>query len=136
MCIRDSYGPIHYDIHSGNYLLTSDGRLILFDFENACRGHYINDIAVVLYYARLHKFSTQNTQFNRDFLDEFWKGYGTAYPIPTADFEHIPWLLLNRGLIVLGYLFKIWPGEKTTEQQQYISRVEQSIIDAKEDLAL
>jgi hypothetical protein len=44
--------------------------------------------------------------------------------------------LLNRGLLVLGYLFKIWPGEKTTEQNQYITRVERSIVDARKELGL
>ncbi len=43
------FGPIHYDIHPGNYLDTPTGQLALFDFENSCLGHYINDVAVALY---------------------------------------------------------------------------------------
>ena len=130
------YGPIHYDIHPGNYLITADNRLVLFDFENSCRGHYINDIAVVLYYSRIHKLSTVDEGFNRDFLEAFWKGYTTAYHVPEEDIEHIPWLLLNRSLIVLGYLYKIWPGEKTEEQEHYIARVDRSIEDARANLQL
>ena len=131
-----SYGPIHYDIHPGNYLMTSDGRMVLFDFENSCRGHYINDIAVVLYYSRLHKLSQVDAGFNRSFLASFWKGYETAYPVPENEIEQIPWLLLNRSLIVYGYLFKIWPGERDNEQQRFIERVERSILSAREDLGL
>ncbi|MDF1836894.1 MAG: phosphotransferase, partial [Planctomycetota bacterium] len=67
------FGPIHYDIHPGNYLLTPDDRLVLFDFENSCLGHYINDIAVVLYYARLNRHSKIDANFDRTFLQAFWK---------------------------------------------------------------
>ena len=90
----------------------------------------------MLYYSRIRKLSKVDAGFNQAFLDSFWKGYATAYPVPEEDIEHIPWLLLNRGLIVLGYLFKIWPGEKTREQQQYIARTERGILDARETLGL
>lgn len=122
-----TYGPIHYDIHAGNYLVTADGELRLLDFENSCRAHYVNDIAVALYYARLHKFSGDGDAFDDRFLVSFWKGYETQYAIPEGELHHIPWLLLNRGLIVYGYLMKLWPGEVTGEQAVYVERVEQSI---------
>ena len=131
-----SYGPIHYDIHSGNYLITPAGRMVLFDFENSCCGHYINDIAVVLYYARLHKLSELDDDFDARFLAAFWKGYAGEYPVPEDQVEHIPWLLLNRGLIVYGYVLKIWPGELDDEQRFYLGRIEESISRAREALAL
>lgn len=136
-CRKESYGPIHYDIHPGNYLMTPDGRMVLFDFENSCRGHYINDIAVVLYYSRLHKHTKHADEgFNEAFLTAFWKGYETAYPVPVDEIEEIPWLLLNRSLIVYGYLFKIWPGERDEEQNEVVDRVERSIVSARESLGL
>lgn len=114
------YGPIHYDIHAGNYLFTPDGRMVLFDFENSCQGHYINDIAVVLYYARLSRFSATDDGFDERFLAAFWKGYAAEYTVPESEIGHLYWLLLNRGLIVYGYLLKIWPGERDAEQDRYI----------------
>ena len=131
-----TYGPIHYDLHAGNYLITPDGRMVLFDFENSCRGHYINDIAVALYYARLQPFSGDDDGFDDAFLASFWKGYEQQYAVPTGEMESIPWLLLNRGLIVYGYLQKIWPGERSAEQQRFIVRVERGIVRVRKPLGV
>lgn len=132
--IPQSYGPIHYDIHPGNYLMTPDGRMVLFDFENSCRGHYINDIAVVLYYSRFHKLSNADERFNESFLSAFWNGYATEYPVPVDEVDEIPWLLLNRSLLVYSYLQRIWPGERDDEQNRYVDRVERSIVSSRAEL--
>jgi amicoumacin kinase len=135
-CATARYGPIHYDIHAGNYLLTPDGRLILFDFENSCRGHYINDIAVVLYYARLHRFTDDDADFAGTFLESYWTGYKTEYPVPHDEAHSIPWLLMNRGLMVYGYLRKIWPNELDDEQAAFANRVEDGIASDREELGI
>ncbi len=132
----ESYGPIHYDLHAGNYLIAPDGRLMLFDFENSCRAHNINDIAVALYYARLSKFSGNGDDFDALFLESFWKGYEKEYTVPAAEVEAIPWLLLNRSLILYGYLHKIWLGEWTNEQQEYADRVERGIVRMRSELGV
>ena len=132
-----TYGPVHYDIHAGNYLMTPSGRMVLFDFENSCRGHYINDIAVALYYARIHKFSGGDRDFNRRFLAPFWVGYAEEYPVPEDEIEHIPWLLLNRSLIVYGYVLKIWPeGSRDAAEQEHVDRIERSVRHLREEVAV
>ena len=132
-----SYGPIHYDIHAGNYLIRPDGRIVLFDFENSCRGHHINDIALALYYARLHQFSNDDDDdFNQSFLSSFWTGYETEHPVPEHEIEHIPWMLLNRSLIVYGYLLKIWPLQRTEKQEAHLQQVAASIVSARSELGM
>ena len=133
---EESYGPIHYDIHAGNYLITGKGRIVLFDFENSCRGHHINDIAVALYYAGLHQFSEGSEEFNESFLSSFWNGYENEHAVPHDETDDIPWLLLNRSLIVYGYLLKIWPGARTDEQEAHVQRVERSIVIARSQLEI
>lgn len=102
--------------------------MILFDFENSCRGHYINDIAVVIYYARMNKLSGDDEGFARFFLEAFRRGYEAENHLPEEEIQSIPWLLLNRGLIVYAYLLKIWPGDLNEEQLAVASQVEQMIV--------
>ena len=132
----EQYGPIHYDIHAGNYLMTRNGRMVLLDFENSCRGHNINDIAVACYYARLHDFAGDDDDFDPRFLRAFRQGYERQYAWPTDDQDGLPWLVLNRSLIVYGYLFKIWPSELSVEQAAFVERVEQSVERARAKLGL
>lgn len=46
----DEYGLIHFDVHRGNFFI-SDGKLWLFDFDDCCYSWFVNDIAMVMFYA-------------------------------------------------------------------------------------
>jgi Ser/Thr protein kinase RdoA (MazF antagonist) len=47
----DGYGMIHQDAHLGNAFVDESQRLTLFDFDDCVYGHFIYDIAMVLFYA-------------------------------------------------------------------------------------
>ena len=131
-----TYGPIHCDLHAGNYLLTADRRLVLFDFENSCRAHYLNDIAVTFYYARLHKLTSDRAGFQTPFFEAFWAGYAGEYAIPEAELAALPWFVLNRSLIVYGYVLKLWPEPRTEAQEEHFRRIERSVEAARGELGL
>jgi amicoumacin kinase len=44
------YGMIHQDAHMGNLFVDEDYTLTLFDFDDCVYGHFIYDIAMVLFY--------------------------------------------------------------------------------------
>jgi amicoumacin kinase len=46
----DGYGMIHQDAHLGNAFVDDSQRLTLFDFDDCVYGHFIYDIAMVLFY--------------------------------------------------------------------------------------
>lgn len=46
----DGYGMIHQDAHTGNLFVDEDYTLTLFDFDDCVYGHFIYDIAMVLFY--------------------------------------------------------------------------------------
>jgi Ser/Thr protein kinase RdoA (MazF antagonist) len=46
----DSYGMIHQDAHLGNLFVDEAYNLTLFDFDDCVYGHFIHDIAMVLFY--------------------------------------------------------------------------------------
>lgn len=48
---EDSYGMIHQDAHAGNFFVDENYNITLFDFDDAVFGHFIYDIAMVMFYA-------------------------------------------------------------------------------------
>ena len=112
-------------------MIKPDGRLILLDFESSCRGHYINDIAIVIYYATLHDLSQGDTQFNESFLTAFWRGYEAEHRVPEDELRHIPWLLLYRSLMVYSFVTQLWADEPDDEQQRHLDKVARSVEAAR-----
>ena len=90
----------------------------------------------MLFYAGLHKFSKVDEGFWSSFLASFWMGYEREYPVPENEIDNIPWLLLNRSLIVYGYMLKIWPDERDGLQDFYVNRIERSILNVRKELGL
>lgn len=132
-----TYGLVHYDIHQGNYLLTKDDRLFLFDFEMACRSWFSNDVAIVLYYAAYYPSTREEPGFEDRFLTHFWRGYEQEYQLPAAEKEKIPLFLLYRDLLVLGYLEKIGQWKEASDPTKaFKARLESSILRRREQLAL
>jgi len=126
---EDSFGPIHFDIHQGNYLLTKNDRLVLLDFENSCLGHHINDIAMVLFYAKINKITDQSESFVEQFLEVFWRGYEGEYTVPESEIKEIPWFMMCRAIGLFGYLHHIFPADRNEEQNQYVERVRRMILE-------
>ena len=70
---EDSYGMIHQDAHTGNLFLAENGRITLFDFDDCVFGHFIYDIAMVLFYAVTNHPTPE--QFMAEIWPPFWQGY-------------------------------------------------------------
>jgi Ser/Thr protein kinase RdoA (MazF antagonist) len=49
-CEAAGYGMIHQDAHLGNLFVDEDYTLTLFDFDDCVYGHFIYDIAMVVFY--------------------------------------------------------------------------------------
>ncbi len=126
---KENYGIIHYDIHHGNYLLVGEEKkLVVFDFEMACKSWYVNDIACVVYYAKHFPPARDEVDFENRFLAAFWKGYETENQLTEREKEKIPKFLLYRDLVVLAFLRNIWDFEKINDQEKaYVAMMKQSI---------
>jgi len=133
-----NYGLIHYDIHFGNYLFKADDKqFVLFDFEMLSYSWFINDIAVILYYAFYLKGTKTEREFQDYFLPHFWKGYESEFAIAPQEKEKIPKFLLYRDLLVYSFLNKIWGGkELTTQDIQYKEKLEKSISSRRKIMKL
>ncbi len=99
------YGLIHADAHAGNFFV-QDGRITLFDFDDCVYSHFMNDIAIVLYYAcaRDEEGLADEDRF-MGFTDCFLKGYSEEYHIEPDHFEDVNTFLALRD-VFLHMIFK------------------------------
>jgi len=67
------YGMIHQDAHPGNFFVDGEGRITLFDFDDCVYGHFIYDIAMVLFYNA--NGQPDPAGFTHDFMPLFLSGY-------------------------------------------------------------
>ncbi|MEM9260508.1 MAG: phosphotransferase [Bacteroidota bacterium] len=134
----NTYGVIHYDIHHGNYFLLRDQPgtpLLLFDFEMTCRGWFLQDIAVILYYASNRNTTHNKTprhQFEQDFLSAFQTGYAKYLPELVFDWEVIQTHLLYRDLFVYGFVLEAWRGRELSEGDlRFLALLEANIAERR-----
>ncbi len=69
----DGYGMIHQDAHPGNFFVDDEYRLTLFDFDDCVYGHFIYDIAMVLFYTSTGEPDAE--EYTQRFMPVFLSGY-------------------------------------------------------------
>jgi Ser/Thr protein kinase RdoA (MazF antagonist) len=104
---RHGYGLIHNDFHQDNFHATATG-LVVFDFDDACYGWFVSDIAIALYYARWRRPETMApAEYDRHFLSHFLQGYQTANRIGTECLSQIHlFLKLRHAVMYLNHYLK------------------------------
>lgn len=95
----ENYGIIHGDLHYLNYSC-KNGKITLFDFDDIAYNYFINDIAVILFYAywRPLKENSDKQSFMKEFLIQFIKGYEKENKFHAEWFANIPDFLRLRHL--------------------------------------
>ncbi|WP_420642192.1 phosphotransferase enzyme family protein [Candidatus Leptofilum sp.] len=69
----DAFGLIHQDAHTGNLFADEKDQITLFDFDDCVYGHFVYDIAMVIFYAITNH--PQPEQFCQQIWPQFWRGY-------------------------------------------------------------
>lgn len=69
----DAFGIIHQDAHTGNLFVDENCHITLFDFDDCVYGHFIYDIAMVIFYAITNH--PEPVEFCGRFWPLFWQGY-------------------------------------------------------------
>jgi Ser/Thr protein kinase RdoA (MazF antagonist) len=69
----DAFGLIHQDAHTGNLFVDENSQITLFDFDDCVYGHFIYDIAMVIFYAITNH--QEPVEFCARFWPLFWQGY-------------------------------------------------------------
>lgn len=106
---RELYHLVHCDVHAGNLFL-DNGQIHLFDFDDCCYHWRIYDIANALYYAlwRIPRAQTaQRTAFAAEFMSHFRAGYQQEVAVQAGEWQHLPFFLEYRDLLVYAYIRKV-----------------------------
>ena len=80
---------MHQDAHGGNFFVDEAGNITLFDFDDCVYGHFIYDIAMVLFYAVMSDFEQRTPEF----CVPFFRGYRSENhldPIWLSEIPHFP----------------------------------------------
>jgi Ser/Thr protein kinase RdoA (MazF antagonist) len=93
----DSYGMIHQDAHTGNLFVDENYTLTLFDFDDCVYGHFIYDIAMVLFYIAGWG-GTDIPGFTGRFMQSFLRGYSEHNRIAPEWLKEIPHFLKLREI--------------------------------------
>ncbi len=93
------YGLCHVDFHGGNFFLTDDGKITLFDFDDCQYAWFIYDVAMALFYNLPHNCqSPEDLAAAKTFLREFWSGYSAEFDLDEGWLQAIPLFLRLREI--------------------------------------
>jgi Ser/Thr protein kinase RdoA (MazF antagonist) len=106
---KNAYGLIHQDAHRGNFYLDQAGKITFFDFDDSSYSWFVEDIALVLFYAVMGQ--DDPVGFTEDFLKEFLPGYFAAYPLDLKWFQEIPTFMKMRELDLYAVIHRSFDVE-------------------------
>ncbi|MCP4182277.1 MAG: phosphotransferase, partial [Hyphomicrobiales bacterium] len=104
------YGLIHQDAHGGNFFVDEDYAITLFDFDDCAYGHYVYDIAMVLFYAVTNHPDALN--FGSEFIQHFLRGYQEENVLDSQWLLEIPHFLKYREIDLYAVIHRSFDLDK------------------------
>lgn len=108
-----AYGLIHQDPHQGNFFVDEQGKITFFDFDDSSYSWFVEDIALVLFYAVMEQ--EDQAGFTARFLAGFLPGYFAAYPLDLKWFREIPTFLKMRELDLYAVIHRSFDVDNLTD---------------------
>jgi amicoumacin kinase len=107
-CDRDGYGMIHQDAHPGNFFVDEDYTITLFDFDDCVYGHFIYDIAMVLFYTSMGE--QDRAEYTGRFMPVFLSGYREENLLDPLWLKQLPHFMKLREIdLYTAILFSFGP---------------------------
>lgn len=121
----EAYGMIHQDAHMGNFFLDDDCNLTLFDFDDCVYGHFIYDIAMVLFYAADEK---DPAGFTARFAPLFLSGYRQENRLDPVWLKELPHFMKLREIdLFAAILFSLGENPESPWCARYMQGRRQKI---------
>lgn len=108
---RDAYGLVHQDAHAENFFVDEAGNITLFDFDDCVYGHFIYDIAMVIFYAVMSDFERRTPEF----CIPFFHGYCGENRLDPAWLMEIPHFLKLREIDMVALIHRSFDVENLTD---------------------
>lgn len=105
----EAYGLIHQDAHRGNFFVDQEGKITFFDFDDSSYSWFVEDIALVLFYAVMGQQDPAG--FTEEFLNGFLPGYFAAYDLDQKWFKEIPLFMKMRELDLYAVIHRSFDVE-------------------------
>ncbi|WP_209444160.1 phosphotransferase enzyme family protein [Paenibacillus ihuae] len=122
---NDAYGLIHGDMGFGNFHVSEQAGITLFDFDEAQYSWFVEDIAVQIYYL-VYVYGGEGGGASREeqalrFMHYFMEGYRKENTLDNYWLKQIPVFLKLRELIVYIGAFRNFEGDETfrTSENQW-----------------
>ena len=100
----DAFGLVHQDAHTANLFVDEAGHITLFDFDDCVYGHFIYDIAMVVFYAITNH--PNPAEFCAKFWPLFWQGYSEENQLDPIWLKEILPFMKLRELDLYGVLLR------------------------------
>lgn len=104
-----SYGLIHQDAHQGNFFVDDAGKITIFDFDDSSYSWFVEDIALVLFYAVMGQ--EDPAEFTEKFLSGFLPGYFSEYDLESKWFREIPLFMKRREIDLYAVIHRSFDVE-------------------------
>ncbi len=128
---NDSYGLIHSDAHFGNMFI-NDGKLSLFDFDDAQYMYFISDLAIVVFYSVMGRYKDMDTDdFVAYIMTNLLKGYRRENKLSNYWIEKIPLFLKLREVELYTVIHMSFTEEEMATNswcKMYMTDREQKIL--------
>ena len=120
-----NFGLIHSDAHAGNFF-TDNGRLVFFDFDDACYCWFAYDIATILLSAVLQQWigdtQAEREAAAREFLPHFLEGYAGTCEVAPPLLEQLPLCLKFREICLYGVICRyVTPEERDCYTDKFMA---------------
>ena len=106
---KNAFGLIHQDAHRGNFYVDQAGKITFFDFDDSSYSWFVEDIALVLFYAVMGQDDPSG--FTENLLKGFLPGYFAAYPLDLKWFREIPTFMKMRELDLYAVIHRSFDVE-------------------------
>ena len=114
LCLNlpEAYGPIHCDLHFGNFYVDVPRRLItLIDFDDSACGWFSMDIATLLFDLLVLKTGSDGVRTARSFLQDFLRGYRSENEMQGTWLQQLPLFMKLMEINLYDEVVKFYPDK-------------------------